>query len=197
MSKEQKQALLDRGIQKLTSRKLLVWIVATGLMAWGGLESGDWVIISGLYLGGQSVIDAIVKLKGQNNMKLIMESWSKFLTEQVTIFTTSDTGHDTTIEFLGMKTDHDQTKIMLKLDGEQDVETYTASTIDMLADLVTSDLEANYDGYWFLENESYNEEYIKTFKANLVKALETVGANPKEHSADRGSYRDRDTGGQY
>ena len=64
MSTEQKQALLDRGIQKLTSRKLLVWIVATGLMAWGGLESGDWVIISGLYLGGQSVIDAIVKLKG-------------------------------------------------------------------------------------------------------------------------------------
>jgi len=43
---------------------LLVWIAATGLMLWGGLESGDWVIISGLYLGGQSVIDAIVKLKG-------------------------------------------------------------------------------------------------------------------------------------
>ena len=64
MSKEQKQALLDRGIQKLTSRKLLVWLTATGLMAWGGLESADWVIISGLYLGGQSVIDAIVKLKG-------------------------------------------------------------------------------------------------------------------------------------
>ena len=64
MSSEQKQALLDMGIEKLTSRKLLVWIAATGLMLWGGLESGDWVIISGLYLGGQSVIDAIVKLKG-------------------------------------------------------------------------------------------------------------------------------------
>ena len=64
MSSEQKQALLDKGIEKLTSRKLLVWIAATGLMLWGGLESGDWVIISGLYLGGQSVIDAIVKLKG-------------------------------------------------------------------------------------------------------------------------------------
>ena len=64
MSKEQKQALLDRGVQKLTSRKLLVWLTATGLMAWGGLESADWVIIAGLYLGGQSVIDAIVKLKG-------------------------------------------------------------------------------------------------------------------------------------
>jgi hypothetical protein len=33
-------------------------------MAYGLLESSDWVIISGLYLGGQSVIDAIVRLKG-------------------------------------------------------------------------------------------------------------------------------------
>jgi|TARA_R110000803_G_scaffold56035_1_gene113156 hypothetical protein len=64
MSEEQRPSFLDRGIQKLTSRKLLVWLTATGLMAWGGLESADWVIISGLYLGGQSVIDAIVKLKG-------------------------------------------------------------------------------------------------------------------------------------
>jgi hypothetical protein len=64
MSEETKKALLDKGIEKVTSRKLLVWIAATGLMLWGGLESGDWVIISGLYLGGQSVIDAIVKLKG-------------------------------------------------------------------------------------------------------------------------------------
>jgi hypothetical protein len=64
MSEETKQALLDKGVEKITSRKLLVWIAATGLMLWGGLESGDWVIISGLYLGGQSVIDAIVKLKG-------------------------------------------------------------------------------------------------------------------------------------
>ncbi len=64
MSKEQKQAFLDGIVQRVTSRKLLVWLTATGLMAWGGLESSDWVIISGLYLGGQSVIDAIVKLKG-------------------------------------------------------------------------------------------------------------------------------------
>jgi len=64
MSEETKKALLDRGLSKLTSRKLLVWITATALMAWGGLESADWVVISGLYLGGQSVIDAIVKLKG-------------------------------------------------------------------------------------------------------------------------------------
>ena len=40
MSKEQKQAFLDGIVQRVTSRKLLVWITATGLMAWGGLESG-------------------------------------------------------------------------------------------------------------------------------------------------------------
>jgi len=64
MSEQQKKAFLDSIIQRVTSRKLLVWITATALMAWGGLESADWVVIAGLYLGGQSVIDPIVNLKG-------------------------------------------------------------------------------------------------------------------------------------
>tara|TARA_Y100000034_G_C6877801_1_gene401703 strand:+ start:783 stop:980 length:198 start_codon:yes stop_codon:yes gene_type:complete len=55
---------LDKTIEKFTSRKLLVWVTASGLMLMGNLESSDWVIVSGLYLGGQSIIDAIVKLKG-------------------------------------------------------------------------------------------------------------------------------------
>jgi hypothetical protein len=55
---------LDRGLEKVVSRKLLVWMTATGLAAYGFLTSPDWVMISALYLGGQSVIDAIVKLKG-------------------------------------------------------------------------------------------------------------------------------------
>jgi hypothetical protein len=59
-----KKGLVDKGLEKLTSRKLLVWLTATGLMYLGNLESADWVVISALYLGGQSVIDAIVKLKG-------------------------------------------------------------------------------------------------------------------------------------
>ena len=41
---------LDKTLEKVISRKLLVWGTATGLAA--------------LYIGGQSVIDAIVKLKG-------------------------------------------------------------------------------------------------------------------------------------
>ncbi len=58
------RALLDKGLEKILSRKLLVWATATGLAATGYLTSGDWVTISALYIGGQSVIDAIVKLKG-------------------------------------------------------------------------------------------------------------------------------------
>jgi len=57
------RALLDKGMEKLISRKLLVWATATGLAATGFLTSADWVVISALYIGGQSVIDAIVQLK--------------------------------------------------------------------------------------------------------------------------------------
>jgi len=57
-----KQAI-DKGLNKLVSRKLLVWATATALAAGGFLTSADWVLISGLYIGGQSVIDAINKIK--------------------------------------------------------------------------------------------------------------------------------------
>mgnify|MGYP003111172791 CR=1 FL=1 len=55
---------IDKTLEKVVSRKLLVWATATGLAAAGFLTSGDWVVISSLYLGGQAVIDAVVKLKG-------------------------------------------------------------------------------------------------------------------------------------
>ena len=55
---------IDKGLEKLVSRKLLVWATASALAAYGFLASGDWVMISALYIGGQSVIDAIAKVKG-------------------------------------------------------------------------------------------------------------------------------------
>tara|TARA_Y100000034_G_scaffold108063_1_gene138155 strand:- start:300 stop:497 length:198 start_codon:yes stop_codon:yes gene_type:complete len=58
------QGKLDKLVEKAISRKFLVWLTATGLMITSGLESGDWVIISALYIGGQTVIDGIAKLKG-------------------------------------------------------------------------------------------------------------------------------------
>ena len=54
---------IDRTLEKAVSRELLVWATATGLAATGFLTSGDWVTISALYLGGQAIIDAVVKLK--------------------------------------------------------------------------------------------------------------------------------------
>jgi hypothetical protein len=56
--------IVDKGLQKLISRKLLAWTTATSLLMFSDLASGDWVIITCVYIGGQTVIDAVAKLKG-------------------------------------------------------------------------------------------------------------------------------------
>ena len=56
--------LMDKGLNKLISRKLLAWGTATSLLAFSDLESADWVIITCVYIGCQTVIDAVAKLKG-------------------------------------------------------------------------------------------------------------------------------------
>ncbi len=61
---EMARGAIDKVLEKLISRKLLVWVTATALMFTSHMDSGDWLILSALYIGGQSVIDAIVKLKG-------------------------------------------------------------------------------------------------------------------------------------
>ena len=54
---------LDKVLEKVVSRKLLVWGTATALLFTSNLESEHWLYLSALYIGGQSVIDAIVKFK--------------------------------------------------------------------------------------------------------------------------------------
>ena len=54
---------LDNLLEKIVSRKLLVWGTATALLFTSNLESEHWLYLSALYIGGQSVIDAIVKFK--------------------------------------------------------------------------------------------------------------------------------------
>ena len=56
--------IIDRGLDKLVSRKLLAWGTATALLLFADLASSDWVIITTVYIGGQTVIDAVTKLKG-------------------------------------------------------------------------------------------------------------------------------------
>ncbi len=61
---DRQRHILDRGLEKLVSRKLLAWGTATALLLFADLASSDWVIITTVYIGGQTVIDAVAKLKG-------------------------------------------------------------------------------------------------------------------------------------
>lgn len=58
------QAKLDRLVERMISRKFLVWLTATGMLVTSSLTSEDWVMISAIYIGGQAAIDGIAKLKG-------------------------------------------------------------------------------------------------------------------------------------
>ena len=55
--------MLDHVQEKIVSRKLLVFITATGLM-WFGLDPDTWAMIAAMYIGGQSVIDVAKVWKG-------------------------------------------------------------------------------------------------------------------------------------
>ena len=50
---------LDKFLNKLISRKLMVWLTATGLMVTqtAPLDSSDWVAISLAYIGIQGLAD--------------------------------------------------------------------------------------------------------------------------------------------
>lgn len=55
----------DYILDKILSRKLLVFIVATVLLILGKLEDASWVLISSVYIGSQSVIEVISNWKNK------------------------------------------------------------------------------------------------------------------------------------
>ena len=59
MTTRAKNQVLDRLLNKLTSRKLMVWLTATALMftETTPLQSEDWVAISLAYIGIQGLAD--------------------------------------------------------------------------------------------------------------------------------------------
>jgi hypothetical protein len=56
--------IIDKGLNKLISRKLMAWATATCLLMFADLASSDWVIITCVYIGGQTVVDTVARLKG-------------------------------------------------------------------------------------------------------------------------------------
>ena len=59
----EKLGLVDRLLEKAISRKLIVFLTATGLMAWSDLDPDTWGLVAIVYVGGQSVIDAVKTYK--------------------------------------------------------------------------------------------------------------------------------------
>lgn len=59
-----KNAMIDRVLDQFISRKFLAWVVATIFFAVGtGLSSEDWMMVTAIYIGSQSVVDSVVRWK--------------------------------------------------------------------------------------------------------------------------------------
>ena len=59
----QRTGVIDRVVSKAISRKFLVFLTATGLLAWSDLDSQTWGMIAMIYIGSQAVIDAALAWK--------------------------------------------------------------------------------------------------------------------------------------
>jgi len=59
----EKVGMVDRIVGRVISRKFFVFLTATGLLTWAGLDSDTWGMIAVIYIGGQTVIDAAVAWK--------------------------------------------------------------------------------------------------------------------------------------
>tara|TARA_R110000772_G_scaffold77311_2_gene166598 strand:+ start:882 stop:1070 length:189 start_codon:yes stop_codon:yes gene_type:complete len=57
---------IDTFLGRYSSRKLMVFAIATLLTLFGDVTSSDWVTISAIYIGGQTVIDAVAKIRQSN-----------------------------------------------------------------------------------------------------------------------------------
>ena len=62
--KNKEKGILDAMQEKLVSRKLLVFMTATGMALTGNLESDLWAVIAGVYVFGLVILDSIKEWKG-------------------------------------------------------------------------------------------------------------------------------------
>ena len=63
MSKE----LIDSYLSKFLSRKLLVFLISAVALFTGKISGDAWIIVSTAYIGGETIIDAVTRLKGISN----------------------------------------------------------------------------------------------------------------------------------
>lgn len=71
-----RQEIVDKYVSKWISRKLVVFIVGSIALFTGNVESGDWVIVSSVYIsleGATSIVERILKAKLNNNQSPNLE----------------------------------------------------------------------------------------------------------------------------
>jgi hypothetical protein len=69
-----RQEIADKYLSKFISRKLIVFVIGSVALFMGKVESGDWVIISSVYIsleGATTIVERILKSKGGNQTPII------------------------------------------------------------------------------------------------------------------------------
>jgi len=67
IQKADKNGVADRWLSKITSRKLLVWTVASAALFMSQIKSEDWVAISLAYIGSQALVDLAARWREAGN----------------------------------------------------------------------------------------------------------------------------------
>lgn len=69
-----RQELADKYLSKFISRKLIVFVIGSVALFMGKVESGDWVIVSSVYIsleGATTIVERILKSKNGNQPPII------------------------------------------------------------------------------------------------------------------------------
>ena len=59
------KAFIDRNLERFMSKKLLVWVVTTGLLLAEKVDSEQWIILATAYVGTQGFVDVVARFKGR------------------------------------------------------------------------------------------------------------------------------------
>ena len=63
--KVKSEAVIDKSLHKVVSRKLLVWGTATGAMFIGMVDATNWVDICMVYIGSEAASNMVAALRGK------------------------------------------------------------------------------------------------------------------------------------
>lgn len=64
-AKVKSEAVIDKSLHKVVSRKLLVWGTATGAMFIGMVDATNWVDICMVYIGSEAATNMVAALRGK------------------------------------------------------------------------------------------------------------------------------------